>query len=225
MRALLLLAATAFSVVAASSIETIRIRVPEGYDEVTYDASRVKPEDLKQWLTLSPVLSQNTNYLVPENVSLCIIDDPGYTGCGREQTTLNIANARHGQERIRKRLKALSKAEFPSEFAPIVDYFRAVQSFALWQNQQEIAYFETKDISFLQRRYETIDPKISCAGVLDLIRRIQDQKTARNAVRFQWENCMSEQVRMKLGGYPQEVWNSALSKRGIRERLVVEENE
>jgi hypothetical protein len=52
--------------VGASYVKILTLRVPEGHDDIFYDASRVNVKDLKHWLTLSPVLSQNDNFLYPE---------------------------------------------------------------------------------------------------------------------------------------------------------------
>ena len=206
--------------------KTIRINVPEGYDEITYDTSRVSQQDLDHWLTLSPVLSQNTNYLIPEDISWCPVYDHAYVGCGREHV-FNQNNAELSQDRIRARLKRLNAKEFPPEFQSIVSYFRAVQSFYLWRNQQEIDYAESRSVEKLERAYAplNIDPKGSCSDVLQQIRASSDPLSAWHLMLYEWGNCVWRGAVKSIGQYPQQTWNDALNKLGIREHLVVvEEN-
>ncbi len=209
-----------------SETKTIRIRVPEGYDEITYDVSRISRHDLDHWLTLSPVLSQNTFYLFPENPQQCHSEDPAYVGCGREQVGLNRSNAKLNQEKIQARLKRLEVKQFPPDFATVVSYFHAVQSFGLWRNQQEIAYFETRKAESLERDYAPLGlhPKVSCAGVLQQIRTSLNPLSVWHSVVFDWDNCTWRQARKSLGEYPQQAWDTALKLEGIREHLVLEEN-
>jgi hypothetical protein len=223
---IILISLTALSQALWSEAKTIRIKVPEGYDEITYDASRVNLQNLNRWVTLSPVLSQNNGYLVPEDPLLCDIKDPAYTGCGREQVWLNINNAKHSQQKIQERLERLNREQFPPEFAPIVSYFRAVQSFALWRNQQEINYFETRNIASIEKAYTPLglDAKVSCVGVLEQIRNSSNQLRAWNLVVNDWHNCMWQEFTKATGEYPQQAWDTALKVQGIREHLVVQEN-
>lgn len=209
-----------------SQEKTIKLKVPEGYDEITYDASQTTPQELDYWLTLSPVISQNNGYLVPENPLLCNIDDRAYTGCGHEQVSLNRGNAKRNQEKIQERLERLSVTQFPSEFEPIVSYFRAVQAFGLWRNQQEIDYFENRNFDSLGKPYESlgIDPKVACSGVLQRIRTLSDPARAWNLVVNDWQNCMWREAVKAIGEYPKQAWDAALKAKGIREHLVLQEN-
>lgn len=225
-KAFFVLAAAGCSHVVASNIKTVNIRVPEGHDEITYDADRVSLGDLKHWLTLSPVLSQNSDLLVPENVLSCYSQDAAYTNCGpRWSIWLNISNAMHTQEKIKDRLNRLNHEEFPPDFRPIVDYFRAVQSFGLWLNREEIEFFQTKNVSLLEKKYPALNlnPGSSCSSELDAVRKSTDEISEWKLVVFQWHNCMWKQFTAARGSYPQAVWDEALKSRGIRERLVVEE--
>lgn len=225
-RALPIFVLAACGHLAAGDMKTLIVPVPEGHDEVTYDASRIHLSELQQWLTLSPILSENNGLLVPQNVLSCDITDPRYKHCGNEWSIwLNAGNASATQERIRERLERLQTEQFPSDFSPIVDYFRAVQSFALWINQQEITFFDTRDVSLLESKYPTlnIDTKTACAKELDAIRKSSDEITEWKLVVFEWHNCVWKQFRARVGGYPQAAWDAALSARGIHEHLVVEE--
>ena len=219
--------AAACSCLAASDVKTLTIQVPEGHDEVTYDASRVSPEDLKHWLTLSPVLSQNTNLLVTESVLSCYVDDPAYQPCDPNPLILNASNAAHTQRRIGNRLDRLIHEQFPPDFQPIVNYFKAVQSFGLWTNEREIEFFRTKKVSSLENKYPSLklDPEASCSSELDAIRKSTDEMSQWKLALFQWDTCMLKQFTAARGSYPQALWDDALRSRGIQEHVVVEENE
>ena len=212
---------------AASNIRTLTLRVPEGHDDITYDADRVSVNDLNHWLTLSPVLSQNTGLLVPEGVVSCDNQDSAYTNCGPKWSIwLNTSNATHNQERIQSRLVRLNHEEFPSDFRPIVDYFKAVQSFGLWLNQREIEFFRKRNLSLLEDEYPALhlDSKVTCSSELDAIRKSTDEISEWKLVIFQWHNCLWKQFTAATGGYPQAVWDQALKSRGIQEHLVVVED-
>jgi hypothetical protein len=226
-RGLLLLVAAWCSCIAATDIKTLSIRVPEGHDDVTYDADRVRLEDLKHWLTLSPVLSQNNNVLYPEEISACYVDDPAYEPCAGHSIWLNAANAAHSQQRIRDRLSRLKRDGFQPDFWPIIDYLRTVQSFGLWVNQQQIEFFRTKSVPLLESKYPAlhINPKASCSTELDSIRKSTDEISEWSLVIFEWHNCVWKQFTAAAGSYPQAVWEGALKSRGIREHLVVDEDQ
>ena len=224
---LLVLAAAACSCLAVTDVTTLRIRVPEGHDEITYDASSVRAQDLKHWLMLSPVLSQNNDLLVPESVLSCYSDDPAYEHCDPNSLLLNPSNAAHTQQRIQNRLSRLGRGKFPQDFLPIIDYFKAVQSIGLWLNQQEIEFFKTRNVSVLAKKYPSLnlEPKASCSRELEAIRSSTDEIGQGKLVLVDWHNCMWKQFTAARGSYPQAVWDQALRSRGVREQLVVEEDQ
>ncbi len=210
----------------SSDTKTLSIAVPEGRYDLVYDSTRIQSSDLQKWVSLSPALSQNNGLLVPENVLSCDKDDPRYTHCGSEWSIwLNQANAIETQKEIRKRLDSLRPEQYPRHLTPIVNYFRLVQAFALWRNEQEITFFQTRDVADLERQYEPlqIDPKRSCAVVLSKIRSAPDQIAEWRLAVYDWHNCVHQQFDSKVGPYPQDVWDRFLQSRGIQEHLVINE--
>ena len=209
---------------AKQDLTTIRVPVPEGVDEIRYAPGRVTLKDLRHWLTLSPILSQNTYFFAPETITQCDVQDPMYTGCGVEQITLNVPNAEHGLERIRIRLEGLKPQSFPSGLSKIVDYFRRIQLCALWCNQHQILFFKTRDVSMLEASYEGAVPEKSCPDLLKRIDRVTDKSTAWGLVRHDWFNCVWTQFNKSIGDYPIGEWKVFLISQGVSEKLIVQEN-
>jgi hypothetical protein len=205
--------------------KTIRINVPEGYDEVSYDPGRVTRQELDHWLLLSPVISQNNYFLVPEDPNTCAHTDPTYIPCENDMRTYISANAKHSQDRIRRRLDRLDATQFPPEFESVVSWFRTVQSFGLWRNQQQIDYFETHDIASLERPYEPagLATRTVCSAVVKQIRESLDPDDAAHIVFTDWHNCTWNGVTKQIGPYPQNAWDAAMKAHGVREHLVVVE--
>jgi hypothetical protein len=210
---------------AHSEAKTLTIPVPEGRDEITYDASRIQLSDLQHLLVLSPILSQNTGLLLPPNIWSCDHDNPA-THCG-SGWWFDAGNAKYAQDNVRKNLDKLQHETFPPDFSPIVDYFKTTQSFGFWVNQQQIDFFKKRDISVLERKYEPlhIDPKISCAHEIDEVRKSTDEIAEWKLVVFKFHNCLNVQFHATAGEYPQAVWDAALKKRGIRETLIVDDGQ
>jgi hypothetical protein len=203
--------------------ETLKIKVPEGVDEITFDAKTVSADELKEWLVLSPVLSQNNDYLVPEYLDACNAPaNPDGTPCTYSDDAFNAANARRNIDRIRRRIERLTAARLPRELEPVRKYFAKVQALGLWRTERVLEFMRTGDISNLEGRYGSVDLKAACAQVLQGIRQAPDQGAALELVRTPWTNCAWFHVRdADIGEYPERMWNSFLASKGVRERLIV----
>lgn len=213
---LLCVGLTVASPAVTAQVETIRIHVPEGYDEVTFDRSRVTREELLHWLTISPIISQNNYYLVPEDPISCDATDPVDIPCGRGRIRYVGANAKHTQDRIRERLGRLDARQFPSEFELIVSWLRTVQRYGLWRNQKQIDYFEQHDIGSLEMPYEPLglSTKTACSAE---IKHIRESLNPSQTVEIVWHDCKTA-----LGKRPAKEWADIRKKPGtLLSRLMV----
>ena len=203
--------------------ETLKIKVPEGIDEITFDPKTVSADELKEWLVLSPVLSQNNDYLVPEYLDACNAPaNPDGTPCTWRDDAFNAANARRNIDRIRRRMERLAAARLPEELEPVRKYFAKVQALGLWRNERVLEFMRTGDISELADRYGALDLKAACAPDLQRIRQTPDQRAALKPALTPWANCVWFHVRdADIGEYPERVWNSFLASKGVKEHLIV----
>lgn len=191
-----------------------------GVDHISWDSSTITKQELMQWIQLSPVVSRENGFLVPENLSQCIAEDPRYHHCAHEDfdnQPIDLRNARVTIDIIAARLSHLKRDHYPQDLNPVVHYFEAVQTFALQRGTHELAFFRTGDVAVLEERLDTVDPAIVCKAQIDQIRSAQDKKTQSKLVRFDWENCLWFAARNKIGPYPEEAWKNFLAAQGITE--------
>lgn len=204
---------------------TIHIPLVMGVDEVTFDATRLSPAEVKHWMQLSPNVGQDNGYLTPENIELCDSNDPRYEGCGKEQEHVNFHNAQLNIDRIRKRIGNLDPNRYPPDMSSVVLYVRRIQSFGLWRDTQLLAFEKSGDLSVLESQFDGINPKVSCSKVLDRIRNAEGHAEASHLGRFDWFNCVWHAESKQIGEYPKSAWEKFLSAHGIREHYIEEKVE
>jgi hypothetical protein len=196
-----------------------------GTDHISWDSSTITKEELTQWMQLSPVLSHENGFLVPEDLALCISGDSRYQNCARQDINarrFELRNAQVNIDIIASRLSKLKPENYPPELSPVIYYFTAIQTFALQRGRHELEYFKTGSIGVLEQRLDAVNPAVSCKAEIGRIRdasgRDASGKDERvKLVRFDWENCLWFAARDKIGPYPQDAWKNFLAAKGITE--------
>jgi hypothetical protein len=209
------LQSAAFLVTAGLAQETT-IRVPlstEEFDEVTFDASRLPRDDVSRWIQLSEDGPFSQAEL--SGTGLCSTQPPSQG----ETKQKEIERARDRQSKFRKHISKMDESHYPEELKDIFAYLKRRQSFWLWLDTQELAFFETGDIDLLQTPFEQIDPNSNCAAVLEGIRHAKDRNAAWHLACYDWHTCMIKAGEVRIGPYPRDAWSSFLTAYGIRERI------
>jgi len=225
----LALVITCSASICVSQVTSIRIPLAGDVNRVTFDSSKVSPDDVRRWMQLSPNVGNYNEYLIPDNLDMCFADDARYQGCvaGRpgEEYRVNFHNAQLNIERIRRRISELEPSRYPAGLFEIVSYVRKIQSFGLWRDEQMFSFLKTEDTSALETPFEELDPKSICGPVLKSIRNAKNRSGASHLARFEWSNCVTDAEMKRVGPYPQKAWQDFLAANFIRERVIREKIE
>ncbi len=185
----------------------------EQLDEVTFDASRVSGTDVSRWIQLS---AEGPFSQADIGTRLCFSQPPSENA--RKQQEIRRAQAR--LSKFRSRISDLDQGHYPAGLKEVVSYLKRRQSFWLWLDRQELAFFETGDVTVLQSLFDQIDPKSSCGAALEAVHKAKDQNAAWRLVCFDWHNCVLKAGEERIGPYPKDAWRSFLTEHGIREHII-----
>jgi hypothetical protein len=222
----LVLTITCAATICEAQVTSIRIPLAGDVAKVTFDSSKVSPDDVGRWMQLSPNVGNYNEYLIPENLDVCFADDARYQGCvaGRagEEHRVNFHNAQLNIERIRRRISELETTRYPAGLFEIVSYVRKIQSFGLWRDEQIFSFLKTEDTSALEIPFEELDPKSICSPVLNSIRNAKNRSEASHLARFEWSNCVTDAEMKRVSPYPQKAWQDFLAANFIKEYVIRE---
>ena len=77
----LVLMITCAASMCVSQVTSIKIPLAGDVDKVTFDSSKVSPDDVRRSMQLSPNAGNYNEYLIPENLDMCFADGTRYQGC------------------------------------------------------------------------------------------------------------------------------------------------
>jgi hypothetical protein len=181
---------------------TIRIPLQPGEPEqiavLTFDADRVSAKDLKKWMLL-----HETAYY----------DTPVF-GYYPDCKPSDIPKLEEDIKKTKHMVNDLDANKYPPELAEVVGYLNDLQSFWLWQEQQE-----QQELEFLKSgKLPDSDYKGLHLGMCE-VRNSEDKLQACHVVSHGWHNCVLNRIMKQLGSYPKEKWKAFLDAFGIQERL------
>ena len=190
-------------------------------DKVTFNPARVDQNDLLHWLRLSQALiGIGDNYLLLQNISLCLEKDKRYEDCDKHRSVPSIHNAEANIAEMEKVLRDLDT--YPAGLSEVVAYARKWQEFGLWVAKAQLAYLESGSASALEEKYGSVEPRLACSALLGQIRNAKTREEAWPLVRVDWHNCVLNQERTHIGDYPQEAWDAFLKSSGVHEQPIPE---
>jgi hypothetical protein len=178
---------------------TLRIPLEPGEAEevavVTFDENRISAADLRRWM----FLHENGRYATPAQ---------GYYADCKPSDLPKLQNDIKQTEDI---LKELDSNDYPSELSDVVAYLKLLQSFSLWQAQQELAFLNSGRLP--DSEYNGVDFSACRASNSD------EPGQQCHQVFATWHNCVLRAMYKRLGHYPADRWNAFLDAYGIREHL------
>jgi hypothetical protein len=118
-------------------------------------------------------------------------------------------------DKNRRLVGDLDTNKFPVELSEVVMYLKRMQSFWLWQAEQQLAFRQGGDIP---EEYDGIELQ-ACDTVADTARSAEDKAESCRVFTHDWQGCVSRTVQPQLGSYPKQQWKAFLDAYGIRERL------
>jgi hypothetical protein len=176
---------------------TLRIPLERGQAEevvvVTFDESRVSAADVKRWVLLhenGPYATSTRSY---------------FAGC----KSSNVPKMENDIKQMQEIVKKLDSTDYPSELSDVVAYFKRIQSFWLWQEEQELAFLT--DGKAPDTEYNDVELggcKVSDSG----------RQNCRKVLTT-WHNCVLHLMQKRLGKYPTDKWKVFLDAYGIQERV------
>jgi hypothetical protein len=202
--------------------QIVEYKYPWGIYRVSFNPSQITRSELDEWVKLSPTLGAYNEFLIPENIELCKAGDNRYKGCGQENTSFTIENARVNLSSIASRIHVLQSQHYPSDLEPVVSFAISIQEFWLQRGTQELDFLTHGDETALEQKIGLIDPSNDCRPVLEQIRNTQEKDRRDQLVRFDWVNCVWFSERDKLGPYPEKDWKTFLAAHDITEEIIEE---
>jgi len=176
---------------------TLRIPLQQGQAEevvvVTFDQSRVSAADVKRWVLLhenGPYATSTLGY---------------YADC----KSSNVPKLENDIKQTQEILKKLDSADYPSELSDVVAYLKALQSFWLWEEEQELEFL--KDGKAPDSEYNDVD--LGACMVSDTGR-----QNCREVL-IRWPNCILHLMQKRIGNYPRDRLKAFLDAYGIQERV------
>jgi hypothetical protein len=176
---------------------TLRIPLdPEHIAVVTFDDARISATDVERSLRVAEYGLYATTVL-------------GYVGhCNAN----DIPKMQKDIEKAQQIVDELNPSTFPPELSGVVMYLVDLQSFWLWQAEQELEFLKSgrspdteykgTDFAQCQVHLETLNKSQACHQVV-----------------FNWNNCVLHTMEKQLGGYPKDKWTAFLDAYGIQERV------
>jgi hypothetical protein len=108
-------------------------------------------------------------------------------------------------------VKDLDANKYPPELAEVVGYLNDLQSFWLWQEQQELEFLKSGKLP--DSEYKGLH-----LGTCE-VRNPENKLQACHDVSRGWHNCVLNKMMKQLGSYPIEKWKAFLDSFGIQERI------
>ena len=204
-----LLVATGLSVTAVAQ-KTVTIQVPIGGPEleaiVTFDPSKVSASDVRRWMKLA----ENGYYQTPVGMPFDCAKGP------------DLEKRQRGVDDNQKLVDELQTSSYPLELSGVVLYLKHLQSFWLWQQEQELHFFRDGDMPDLE--WEGVDAQEKCGGTIARLRNDTDADNVCMLVAYHWQNCVLQAARSDLGTYPRDDWKTFLQVYGITVKLISTNN-
>jgi hypothetical protein len=208
----------------AAGAETQRLVFPTllGEYQLTFDDKRTSESDLRALVILSPHLAGWNSLAVAPRLERCVVGDPAYLDCKTRspQSPSFLWNARVNLERGNAALTHLRGLRPPNELQPVVMWLQRSLTFSLWLEETKLEFFRSGDVAVLRRRYEDVDPARDCGPVIGDIARAGSPDAQFDLVVLRWHNCVNDEFRRKLGGYPMPAWKRFLAAWRVNERVV-----
>jgi hypothetical protein len=176
---------------------TLRIPLQPGEEivVVTFDEHRVSTADVKRWM----FLHENAYNATPK---------VGYYG------DCKTGDAHRLEQDIKKTeqvIENLNPNVYPQELYDVVQYLRNLQSFWLWQGQQELEFLKSGKLP---------DSEYNGVGLgMCQVHNSEDKQRMCHELFHRWHNCVVNTVGKQLGGYPKEKWKAFLDSFGMQEKI------
>jgi hypothetical protein len=207
--ALVLLAAVwSISCIAADQrFTTIRIQLPAGaIAMVTFDPARFSKDEVSRWMEFS----EHGRYALPLDLFP--------TDCSPEKRKGEISALQADIPKARQLIADLDPAAYPTELTKVIVYLKSLQSFWLWQAEQEVGYITNGEIPGLE--WQNVDARERCGGSMEKLRNATNLDAGCKIVFFDWHNCTNDASLHQLGPYPKEDWEAFLRAYGIQVQMI-----
>jgi hypothetical protein len=168
---------------------------PEEIAVVTFDTDRVSAEELKRWM----LLHRHSYFHTP------------VFGYYPECKPSDVPKLEEDIKKTQQIVDDLDPNKYPPALTDVVQYLKDLQSFWLWQAQQELAFLNSGKLP--QTEYNGVDLRM-CE-----VRNSEDKQRMCYEVLHRWHNCANNAMAKKLGSYPVEKWKAFLDSYGIQEKL------
>ena len=210
--------------------------------EATFDDHRVSEARLRELLPFSPYIDIGDGWkldnvyvtiaaeesptlhdksILASPLETCIADDPRYRSCGAVNVSDPnfLANAQINVESNAKVLAAVDRLQVPSELRPILKHYRDAFAFSSMLEQRRLEYLRSGDLRVLSMQIGAVNPSQVCSQQLKELQLATMLQERYGLSHHSWHNCVVQEWRRTLSGYPISAWRSFLAAYGITERF------
>jgi hypothetical protein len=173
---------------------------------VTFDADKTSAVDVKRWMQLA----DHAYYASPvarEFYSCKPNESRGYVGRLEREIS-----------KSQQVVDDLDPKAYPPELFRVVKYLKRLQSFWLWQAEQELGYTRSGETPGFQ--WKDIDTKEKCSNTTEKLRDATDTDNGCRMVFFDWLTCTNKVFLDQLGAYPKPDWDAFLHAHDLRVEII-----
>jgi hypothetical protein len=187
---------------------TIRVSLlpSEEIAVVSFDANKTSEAEIKRWMQLA----DGAYYDSPEA--------HGVYSCKPTESSGYAAKLEKEVADSQKVVNDLDPNAYPPELSHVVIYLKRLQSFWLWQAEQELAYIRSRETPGLE--WKDLDAREKCSKTTEKLANATDRYDGCRVVFFDWHNCTNKAFLDQLGQYPKSDWDAFLTAHDLHVKII-----
>lgn len=173
---------------------------------VSFNADKTSEAEVKRWMQLA----DHAYYASPEA--------HGFYSCKATESSDYVAKLEREIAESRKVVNGLDPNRYPPELSHVVIYLNRLQSFWLWQAEQELGYISGGETPASE--WKDLDAREQCNKITERLRNAKDRDDGCRIVFFDWRTCTNKAFLDQLGPYPKSDWDAFLSAYNLHVKII-----
>lgn len=173
---------------------------------VSFDADKISAAEVKRWMQLT----DHAYYASPEA--------HGFYSCKATESSGYVAKLEREIADSQKIVNDLDPNAYPPELSHVIIYLKRLQSFWLWQTEQQLAYIRNSETPGLE--WKDLDARDKCSKTMEKLANTTDKYDGCRVVFFDWHTCTNKVFLDQLGPYPKSDWDAFLSAYNLHVKII-----
>jgi hypothetical protein len=178
---------------------------------VTFNPKRVSEADVRRWM----LLADHARYSSP--------DTHTFYSCDTSDIATYEPRLQSELSKSRQVVTDLNPNSYPPELSHVVMYLKRLQSFWVWQVEQELGYVASNEAPALE--WQDVDCREKCDGMSERLRNSRSKNDECRIVFLEWHNCMNKCSLDQLGPYPKADWENFLRVHDLQVKIISTAND